>query len=192
MLKKIAITGNIAVGKTQALKIFKKLKSYTLNADEIGHELIEKDLEIKNKLLDIFGKKILKNGKIDRKEIAKIVFSDENKLKKLEKLIHPKILKKIEEEYDRIKDKKYSFFVVEIPLLFEINYQSFFDIVILIVAKDAIAKKRYKKKDYNLRKQRQMSEIDTEKLSDFIIENNQNLHDLEENIKKLSITFKNF
>ena len=192
MLKKIAITGNIATGKSEALKVFKKLRSYTIDADKIVHELIENDFDIKKQVLDLLGEKILENGKIDRKKIAKIVFSDENKLKKLEGLIHPKVLIEIEKEYNRVKNKNFDFFVVEIPLLFEIGYQSFFDIVITITAKDTIAKKRYKDKDYTLRKQRQMSEIDTEKLSDFVIENNQNLSDLEENIKKLSITFKKF
>jgi len=191
-LKKIAITGNIATGKSEALKIFKKLGSYTIDADKIVHDLIENDFDIKKQILDLFGKKILENGKIDRKKIAKIVFSDENKLKKLENLIHPKVLKEIENEYKKVKNKSFDFFVVEIPLLFEISYQSFFDIVITITAKDIIAKKRYKDKDYTLRKQRQMSEIETEKLSDFVIENNQNLSDLEKNIKKLLLTFKNF
>ncbi|NGX51818.1 MAG: Dephospho-CoA kinase [Candidatus Anoxychlamydiales bacterium] len=192
MLKKIAITGNLATGKSEALKSFKKLGSYTIDADEIAHELIETDFDIKKHVLDLLGKEILENGKIDRKKAAKIVFSDESKLKKLEKLIHPKVLIEIEKEYNRVKNKNFDFFVVEIPLLFEIRYQSFFDIVITITAKDIIAKKRYKDKDYTLRKQRQLSEVETKKISDFVIENNQSLSDLEENIKKLSITFKKF
>ncbi|HEU64408.1 MAG TPA: dephospho-CoA kinase [Chlamydiae bacterium] len=192
MLKKIVITGNIAAGKSEALKIFKKLKAYTVDADTIAHDLIENDFDIKKQVLDLFGEKILEKGKINRKKIAKIVFSDENKLKKLEKIIHPKILNEIEKEYERVKNKNFNFFVVEIPLLFEIGYQGFFDIVVTITTKDIIAKKRYKDKDYTLRKQRQLSETDTAKLSDFVIENNQSLSDLEKNIKKLLVTFKNF
>ncbi|NGX33846.1 MAG: Dephospho-CoA kinase [Candidatus Anoxychlamydiales bacterium] len=192
MLKKIALTGNIAVGKSELLKIFKKLGSFTIDADEIAHDLLENDNEIKLKVIDIFGKEILEKNKISRKKIAKIVFSDENKLKKLEELIHPKLLTTIEKEYEKVKNKNFEFFVVEVPLLFEKHYQSLFDIVITIVAKDVIAKKRYKDKDYTLRKQKQMSAIETEKLSDFIIENNQSLSDLEESIKKISITFKTF
>ena len=192
MLKKIALTGNIAVGKSELLKIFKKLGSFTIDTDEIAHDLLENDNEIKLKVIDIFGKEILEKNKISRKKIAKIVFSDENKLKKLEELIHPKLLTTIEKEYEKVKNKNFEFFVVEVPLLFEKHYQSLFDIVITIVAKDVIAKKRYKDKDYTLRKQKQMSAIETEKLSDFIIENNQSLSDLEESIKKISITFKTF
>jgi len=192
MLKKIAITGNLAVGKSEALKVFKTLGAYTVNADEIAHYLLKNDTDIKRKILKIFGKDILEKNKINRKKIAKIVFSDENKLIKLENLIHPKILKKIEEEYERVKNGHFEFFVVEIPLLFEINYQGFFDIVITVVAKDLIAKKRYKDKDYTLRKTRQMSDLQIEKKSDFVIENNQNLSDLKENIKKIFKTLKNF
>ncbi len=66
MLKKIAITGGIATGKTQALKIFKKLGSYTLNADEIAHTLLIKNKNIKLQIVENFGKEILEKRKINR------------------------------------------------------------------------------------------------------------------------------
>jgi dephospho-CoA kinase len=53
-----------------------------------------------------------------------------------------------------------------------------------------IAKKRYKDKDYSLRIKTQMSNIEKEKLSDFVIENNLTISDLENSIKKLSKTIK--
>ncbi len=186
MLKKIAITGGIATGKTQALKIFKKLGSYTLNADEIAHTLLIKNKNIKLQIVENFGKEILEKRKINRKKLAKIVFSDEKKLALLEKIIHPQVIYKIEKEYEKVKNKNYKFFVVEMPLLFEIGSQKYFDIIITISAKEEIAKKRYKYKDYMYRKKRQFSLKEKETLSDFTITNNQTLSSLEKKIIKVS------
>ena len=191
MLKKIAITGNLGSGKSEALKIFKKLGSFIVDADKIAHDLLENDEDLKNRTKTLLGNEIFENGKIDRKKIAKIVFSNDDKLKKFEKLIHPKILNEIENFYEKVKNQNFEFFVVEIPLLFEIKGQSYFDIVITISIKDMIAKKRYKDKDYNLRIKKQMPNVEKEKLSDFVIENNQSISALEYSIKKLSKTIKN-
>ena len=185
MLKKIAITGGISSGKTQALRIFKELGSYIINTDEIAHELLETK-NIKNKIIKIFGKEILKKDKIDRKRLAKIVFEDENRLNQLEKILDPKILDEIKKEYEKIKNKDFLFFVVEIPLLFEIKAEGFFNVIITISAKDSIAKKRYKYEDYVQRKKRQMNLKEKEKLSDYVIRNNLDLSHLEKNIKKIS------
>jgi dephospho-CoA kinase len=186
MLKKIAITGNVATGKTQALKIFKKLGSYTLNADKIVHDLLLKNKNIKMKIIKHFDKEILSKGKINKKKLAKIIFEDKSKLNILEKIIHPEVLKKIKEEYEKVKNKNFTFFVVEMPLLFEIGAQKYFDITITISAKEEVAKKRYKYKDYIHRKKRQLPLKTKEHLADFVITNNQTLSFLEKNIKRVS------
>lgn len=192
MLKKIAITGSVATGKTEALRIFKRLGSFTLNADDIVHDLLLKDKNIKIAIIKHFGNEISEKGKINRKKLAKIVFEDEDKLKVLEKIIHPKVLNEIEKEYEKVKDKNFTFFVVEIPLLFETGAQKYFDITITISSKEEIAKKRYKGKDYIHRKKRQWLLKEKEKLSDFVITNNQTLPYLEKNIKKVSKIINKF
>ena len=191
MLKKIAITGNIASGKSQALKIFNKLGAYTIDADSIVHKLLLNDIDLKTKIASLFDTTILEDEKIARDKIAKIVFKDETKLKKLENLLHPKVLAEIEKEYEKVKNGNFIFFIVEMPLLFEIGVQKLFDIVITISTKEDIAKKRSKDKYYMLRKKRQMPLKEKEKLSDFVIENNQDISSLEKNIKKISQIIKN-
>lgn len=191
MLKKIAITGGIATGKTQVLKIFKKLGSYTVSSDKIVHTLLNKNKDIKLQIIDNFGKEILDKGKINKKKLAKIVFNDKKKLALLEKIIHPQVIKEIENEYEKVKNENFNFFVVEVPLLFEIGFQKYFDIVITISTKEEIAKKRYKYKDYINRKKRLMSLKEKENLSDFIITNNQTISNLKDKIIKLSKIIKN-
>jgi dephospho-CoA kinase len=187
MLKKLAITGDLASGKSEALKIFKSFNAYTLDADKIAHFLLQNDKEIIEKVIKIFGKDIIEKNTIDRKKIAKIAFKDENvvKLKKFEKAIHPKIIKMIEEKFEKVKNKDFSCFVVEMPLLFEIKAQKYFDITITISTKEAIAKKRYKNKDYISRQKRLFSTKRKEKLSNFVIYNNLNKKNLKEQIYQI-------
>ncbi|OGN60306.1 MAG: dephospho-CoA kinase [Chlamydiae bacterium RIFCSPHIGHO2_12_FULL_27_8] len=182
---KIAITGNIAAGKSSALKIFKENKGFTLNADKIGHKLLNEEV-IKTRVINLFSDQILTQGKINRKKLAKIVFSDEKKLDKLEKLLHPKIFNEIKKEYKKNFNKKnFNFFVVEVPLLFECKKQDFFDIIITIIAKDIVAKKRANLQDYILRKKRQLSQKELEELSDYVVLNNQDKNSFKEKILKI-------
>ena len=95
-------------------------------------------------IIKIFGEEILTQGNIDRKKLAKIVFKNKKKLDVLEKIIHPYVISQIKNEYNKVKNKNFAFFVVEIPLLFETGFQKYFNIVITISAKEVIAKKKYK------------------------------------------------
>ena len=185
-MKKVAVTGNLASGKTQALKFLKKLGAYTLNSDKIANDLLLNKESIKKKVINFFGQNILTKGKIDKKKLAKIVFNDKKKLKFLEDLLHPEILNIIEKSYCKVKDKNFSMFAVELPLLYEIGWQSHFDYVILILTKEEIAKKRYKGKDYRNRVKRMFPVKRKAKLADFVIDNNQPLLSLEKKIKKIS------
>lgn len=184
VLKKIGITGNIASGKTTALKIFKKNKCYCINSDDLTHLLLNKK-DIKKIITEIFGKEILEKNKIDRKKLAKIVFNNKKKLKTLENILHPEILDQIEQEYKKVSKKNYHFFVVEVPLLFEIGIEKYFDYIITIHSKINIAKKRYKDKDYMLRKKNLLSISKKIKLSNYFIENNHSLSSFEKKIEKV-------
>ena len=186
MLKKIAIVGNIGAGKSTALKIFNELNCFTLSADEIVHELLKSDKDLIKKICDNFGKTILSDNEIDRKKLADIVFNNEDKLKKIESLIHPKVFEKIEKEYDRVKLKKFLLFAVEMPLLFEIGKETLFDVVVCVTKKHSIEKNSEMKEDYNLRKKRQFEQKKLEKLSDFVLENNQDKNSLKKNIEELT------
>jgi dephospho-CoA kinase len=180
-LIKILVTGYLAAGKSSALEIFKKLGSYTLSADEIVHFLLKEDKILKKNIIDLLGEDVLEKSEINREKIAKKVFVYPEKLKSLEKLIHPKVFDFIYKEYEKIKtQKKYKYFVVEMPLVFDIEKIKFFDEVVLISAKEDLCKQRYKKQDFELRKQFQVSLDKCENV--FVIENNSTIKSLEDKI----------
>ncbi|MFA5249993.1 MAG: dephospho-CoA kinase [Parachlamydiales bacterium] len=184
-LRKVAVTGNPAAGKSTVCKLFKKLGAYTLNSDQIVRTLLKNDLFLQKQIVRLLGKKILTNGKIDRSKVAAIVFKDLAKLKRLEKLLHPKVIKKIKAEC-RLKQKegKYPLLLAEVPLLFETGLEKMFDQVLCVDAPQALARRRFGK-GYLPRQKRQLDLKIKRKKSDLVLKNNRTLADLKKNVKKL-------
>ena len=90
----IGITGSLGSGKTTVAGYFKNLGAQVIDADTIAHcVLLNK--KVREKITSTFGGSLLKNNRIDRRALAKIVFSNRNKLGKLCRIIQPPILKKI-------------------------------------------------------------------------------------------------
>ena len=191
-LKKIAITGGVASGKTTVCQFFKELGAYVVHADAIVHELLNPDTDLGQQVIRQFGTEIIENGQISRRIIAEKVFKDPKQLQKLEELLHPAVLQKIEERYTAACDKGYySSFVVEIPLLFEIGADKFYDMVVAVMTDEAKAKKRFEqagfqKTEYDLRMSRQLKPEQKAAKSHYTIHNNGSLEDLQREVIKLN------
>lgn len=189
-LKKIAITGNIASGKSTASDFFKQKNAYIVNADEIGHLLLNPQTQPGQQILNLLGKTVITNGKFDRKKIASIVFDNKKKLQALEKILHPLIILKIEEEYERVKNKDYFYFVVDIPLLYEMGHESFYDYVIFIQTQKELGKIRFENKgftsqEYQKRDKNLMPIESKKKKASFIVENNTSIDAFYEQIEQI-------
>lgn len=181
-MKKIAITGGIASGKTTVRRILKKHGAYQLNSDDIIHQLLSEDKPSIDQVITLLGPKILADGKIDRKKVAEIVFSDDQKLKALEGILHPKLLEIINQEYNRVKEEgSYKSFVVEMPLVQEIGKERDFDVIIAVLCDEEKAKKRcvFSEEEYVKRMKNQWSTLKKAKLADYTIVNNGSMKELE-------------
>lgn len=180
-LRKIAITGGLASGKTTLCRLFEEKGAYVVYADKIVHELLNPTTELGKKVIELLGPDVVVDGFFDRKKIADSVFNNEGLLAKLEQLLHPKVQKVIETCYQEVSsNQNYSLFVVEIPLLYESNMQHIFDKVITVVADIDICKKRFKwpSEEYERRTKWQMRQSEKAKKADYVIENNGTLDDL--------------
>ena len=188
---KLGLTGNIAAGKTEIEKIFKNLGFPTISADDIVHDLFEYNENVKEKILKTFGKfDILTNNKIDRKKLGKIVFSDFNKKKEIENIIHPVVVKEIFSFFDKNKNEK--LILVDIPLLFEGHFEYLVDKIILVYADDKIRFERIKKRNAlddeyieKIMKSQLNQNLKKEKSDIVIINENKTLTDLESEVKEI-------
>lgn len=193
-LKKIAVIGAIASGKSTVCDYLLQKNAYVVNADKIGHELLNIQTSTGKQILDLLGPDVLTDGQFDRKKIAKIVFNDRVKLKALEKIIHPQILQEIEKQYENIKKSKFSFFVADIPLLYEMKHEKFYDYILFIDADQPLCEKRFENQgflpgEYKLRMENQISIEEKKQLADFVLQNNSSMKILEENLDSVLTKF---
>ncbi len=139
----ISVTGGIASGKSYFCKKLSKMRGVRcFSSDEMVHKLYEnKALQLK--LVQIFGKEILSDNKINRKILGEIVFRDKNQKKKLEEIIYPELAKQRKNIIKQLNRQNFNgVLVFEIPLLFENNLQNEFDATITIYCNKIIQKQR--------------------------------------------------
>ena len=86
-LRKIAVTGGIASGKSTVCHLFEKLGAYTVSADAIVHQLLDPTQSLGKKVIVLLGPDVVIEGQLSRERIAQKVFCNPCLLKKLEKLI---------------------------------------------------------------------------------------------------------
>ena len=175
-LKRIAITGGVASGKTSVCQLFKELGAFVVSADAIVHELLRPDTDLGRQIILQFGTEILENGKFSRRILAEKVFDDSKRLEILEELLHPAVLKQIEELYSRArKEGKYSSFVVETD--------------------EKVAKRRFElagfqPEEYEKRMKRQIKPSEKASRAHYTIQNNGTLEDLRKQVVKLNQTIQ--
>lgn len=188
-LKEIAITGGLCSGKTTVLKTLENLGAYVLSSDQIIHELLSRDERLQEEISKELSIDPVEDDAHFRKKIADKVFSDPNALQKLERILHPLLLKKIKSTIEKLRlEKKYELFACEIPLLFELGWENLFDASIAVFTPENLAKKRYQelgkpKEDFEKRMKRQKSPEEKAALATFTLIN----HSSKEELKKRTI-----
>lgn len=133
-MKVIGLTGNMATGKTVVAAYLTSLGAMHIDADKIAHELVEQP-DVIEKIVNQFGIVIIDSkGRIDRRKLGDIVFTDRDKMNTLEGLLHPLIREKIEEQLLQYDHKDIQIVVVSAAILIEAGWTSFADEIWLLHA----------------------------------------------------------
>ena len=188
-MTKIAITGSIASGKTTASKFLSNRRGPLFSADQVVKKLYS-NKEFKKMIKRKFS---LKNGRNLKKDLKDKIINKRKDLKKLEKIIHPLVRRKMKNFTSVNKNKRFLFY--EIPLLIESKLMKYFNIIIFIKAKKKLRLKRFlsksgDKKLFNLLNNKQMNDTKKIKYCDYIVVNEKNLNILKKNLSSIFIKYE--
>ena len=196
----IGIGGNIGSGKTtvakELVKCYQKndVKVKLIDADSIAWKLYKRNMfgvtrsAIYDKIIKAFGNSILdKKNEIDRKKLGKLVFDNNKLLGKLNKIVHPDLIRRLNTE---LKKTDASVKVLDAALLFFWGKKIRVSYRILVTSSDKqkvarMAKRGYNSKEVKTRLKQQMKESEMEKISDFIVRNDGTLNQLRKKVEFL-------
>jgi dephospho-CoA kinase len=177
----VALTGNYGMGKSAVLSMFKKFGVSTLDADRIVESLFRQK-ETLEKIKQLLGDKVFnKNGSLNKKKVADIIFNSYPLRHSLENILHPFVFEKIKDftEKMNVRDK---ILIIAVPLVYERGYENRFNRIIVVHTKEKIALNRLgqkgaPRKDALLRLKAQLSIEEKKKKADFLIDNNGTLEE---------------
>lgn len=126
----IGLTGGIAAGKSTLRKELEKIGFVALDADQISREIVKPKTEGLNAIRQIFGEGYLVEGKLNRKKLGELVFSNSEQLAKLNSILHPLIKKELRRQIENLKRIGKTKILLEVPLLFETGIDALCDYTI--------------------------------------------------------------
>jgi dephospho-CoA kinase len=185
----LGLTGSFGSGKTTVAGIFRSYGAKIIDADRIAHSCIAGGTLGYKRISKVFGKDILKkNRTIDRVKLAGIVFDNKGLLKKLNKIIHPEVIRIIR---NKIKKTKLKIIVLDAPLLLEAGLRRVVDKLVVVKIKRAEQLERIQRKfsfsreDMLKRIKHQMPLELKVRLADFVIDNSGSIRKTREQVERI-------
>ena len=174
---KIGLTGGIGAGKSTVASIFKVLGVPVFDADATAKNILNTNSVLREQIADTFGSETYKNGLLDKKYLATLVFNNPDQLAKLNALVHPATIAAADKWAARFADRPY--IIKEAALLFEAGTYVGLDYIIGVTAPVELRITRVMDRDQVSREEvlsRMQHQLDdTEKMQrcDFVIDNNE-------------------
>ncbi len=183
----IGLTGGVAAGKSETLRILGELGAETLSTDAVVHELLGSD-ELAGLLTERWGDRVRgEDGGLDRGRIAGIVFEEPEELAWLESVLHPRVGRRVL-EWRAGLDTGLEVAVVEVPLLFEGSMADAFDSTIAVIADDGVRAERARGRGTGQlegRDSRQLSQDEKAQRATHVVVNDGGVDDLERHLREL-------
>jgi len=188
----IGLTGPIGAGKDTVAGVLRRSGALVIDADKIGHEVLSPQSAAWKSLVKVFGVKVLeRGGRVNRKKLGGIVFSNPKALKSLTKITHPEIRSRIKGLISKAVARKRKLIVINAAVLSEMKLVPLMDKVIVVLSsrgkrlKRLIAKGRTRG-DALARIKSQKSDSSYRRIADVVIINNGSKKDLEKEIAKIA------
>jgi dephospho-CoA kinase len=135
----VALTGNIASGKTEVARMLAQLGATVIDADDLSRDVVRPGLPALAAIVERWGKDVLQaDGTLDRARLRGIIFADADEREALNRIVHPEIRRRRSELIAEARNRSDPIVVAVIPLLFEAALQHEFDLVILIDAPEEL------------------------------------------------------
>lgn len=187
MSKVIGLTGQTGAGKSTVREILSKQGAAVIDADAVAHDISDNNLDCLVQIAEKFSCLVLNDqGKLNRKALARMVFTDRKKLLALDKIIFPYIRKEIQKEIAALEAKGKDVVVIDGATLIESGCDKYCWAVVSVIAEEGLRAQRVVRRDH-LSKANAMRRIRSQyddvyyvERSGFIIRNNGSMHELEE------------
>ena len=188
----VGLTGSVGTGKSTVTNFFRELGAYIIDWDELAREVIRPHLRAWKEIVEYFGKDFLNEDlTINRQKLAEIVFSDKEKVAKLNQIVHPEVFKEDERITNEIKSLDPDALIIkDIPLLFELTRPIFVDKVVVVSASEQTQLRRLEEKgmsrdDAQSRIKSQLPLEEKIKSADFVINNDGPLEETKKQVEEI-------
>lgn len=139
----VALTGNVASGKTTVADRWREAGVRVIDADRLGHEVLAGDATVRAALESAFGPSIVdRDGAIDRAALGAAAFETPEATARLNAIVHPPLLARLEEALDRAEREGATMVVVDAALTFEFGLDARMDRVVLVTAPAEVRQQR--------------------------------------------------
>jgi dephospho-CoA kinase len=142
-MKLCGLTGGVGMGKSTAAGFLRDRGAQIVDTDELARRFVQPGQPALGEIQAAFGKKVIgSTGKLNRAELARIVFAGAAARKKLEAVLHPRIREQWLAQIEAWRGKNHPLAIVVIPLLFETRAESHFDKIICAACSAAAQQER--------------------------------------------------
>ncbi len=147
----VGVTGGPGTGKSTVAQLLTEFKAVVVDADHIAHEMIQPKKLGWRKVLQLFGDEIANSdGTIHRKKLAARIFGDEAARRQLEAIVHPRVLRRINERLERLrKNKRVHVVVLDVPLLIEARMNTMVDALVVVTARPQVQRQRLRARGWS-------------------------------------------